>query len=309
MNHSTHIDTLADSAGRRRAIYRVTIIGGIVKLVMFVIKLLAGIFGRSSAMVADSVHSLSDLVTDFIVLAFVKVSGRDADARYPYGYGKFETLASLIIGLILIGVGITIVVDGASLVADSLRGEELERPTMLALVVAAISVAMREGLYHYTISRGRRLNSTPVIANAWHHRADALTSAATLVAIAGSMFLGEKWRILDPIAAILVGALIVKVGVQVVVPSVKELMEHSLPADKVAAIADEIRSVAGAESIRELRTRRIGHHMVIDADVNIPASATIAESEAISRQISDSLLKKFGPSTHVSIKFHPERID
>lgn len=289
---------------RRRAIYRVTIIGGIVKLLMFVIKLLAGIFGRSSAMVADSVHSLSDLVTDFIVLAFVKVSGREPDSRYPYGYGKFETLASLIIGLILFGVGITIMVDAASVVADALNGEELESPTMLALIVAAISVAMREGLYHYTIAQGRRLNSTPVIANAWHHRADALTSAATLVAIAGAMFLGEKWRILDPIAAILVGALIVKVGVQVVVPCITELMEHSLPMEKELEIADVIKSVKGVDGIERLRTRRIGHHIAIDADVYVEASTPISESESISADISKALIDKFGPSMQVSVKFH-----
>lgn len=297
----------ADDLGkRRREIYQVTVIGAVVKFLLFVVKLLAGIFGRSSAMVADSVHSLSDLVTDFIVLAFVKVSGRPADSKYPFGYGKFETLASLIIGLILFGVGVTIVVEGAELVADALNGVELERPTMLALVVAAISVVAREWLYHFTISRGRRLNSAPVIANAWHHRADALTSAGTLIAIAGAMFLGDKWRILDPLAAIIVGAFVVKVGVQVVVPALGELMEHSLPAVKM----EQIRAIFGADkdvlAVNKIGARRVGNTIAVNADITLPARFTIKEGEDVTSRVTNALRKKLGQHTYITIQIHSD---
>lgn len=293
------------ASGRKSGIFKVTIIGGVVKFLIFVIKLLAGIFGRSTAMVADSLHSLSDLLTDFIVLAFVGVASRKPDNKFPYGYGKFETLASLIIGLILFGVGVSIIVDNANLVSEALNGLELERPTYLALIVAALSVIIREALYHYTIARGRRLKSAPVIANAWHHRADALTSAATLLAIAGSMFLGEKWRVLDPIAAIAVGALVVKVGVQVIIPAVAELLERSLDPEELNDIEQLIKSVDGAEALHLLRTRRLGGNVAIDAHVDTAPEISLADAEKISSRIEQRLHQRYGEDAHISVHMHP----
>lgn len=157
---------------REKKIYKVTLAGSAVNAVLIALKFIAGILGRSSAMVADAVHSLSDFVTDIIVLVFVRISGKPHDKTHDYGHGKFETLATLIIGLILIGAGAGLMAGGISLVIDSLHGHSLPRPTWLALSVAAISVVSKEILYRYTIVWGNRLDSPAVVANAWHHRSD-----------------------------------------------------------------------------------------------------------------------------------------
>ena len=230
---------------REKKIYKVTLAGSAVNAVLIALKFIAGILGRSSAMVADAVHSLSDFVTDIIVLVFVRISGKPHDKTHDYGHGKFETLATLIIGLILIGAGAGLMAGGISLVIDSLHGHSLPRPTWLALSVAAISVVSKEILYRYTIVWGNRLDSPAVVANAWHHRSDAVSSLGTLAGISGAMFLGDRWRILDPIAAILVSVFIIKSGYDIVKPCVTELLEGSLPESTEKEILDTVLSVEG----------------------------------------------------------------
>ncbi|MDE6445229.1 MAG: cation diffusion facilitator family transporter, partial [Muribaculaceae bacterium] len=201
---------------REKSIYKVTLIGTLVNLILIVLKFIAGFLGRSSAMVADAVHSLSDFVTDVIVIVFVKIAGKPRDESHDYGHGKFETLATLIIGILLAVAGVGLLIHGVELVLKSLHGEMLERPGWLALIIALVSIVSKEGLYHYTLRAGRRLNSQAVVANAWHHRSDAISSGGTLVGIAGAMFLGEKWRILDPIAAIVVSLFIIWSGIAII---------------------------------------------------------------------------------------------
>ena len=207
------------SAARERKIYRVTIVGSVVNLLLLAFKFFAGIVGHSAAMLADAVHSLSDFVTDIIVLVFVKLSSKPEDADHDYGHGKYETLATAIIGICLCLVGLGIFWNGAQSIWHVVRGGTLPEPGMLALVAAVVSIVSKEALYQYTVYKGRRLDSQAVVANAWHHRSDAFSSIGTMVGIGGAIWLGDAWRVLDPIAAVVVSVFIVKVAFKLLVPS------------------------------------------------------------------------------------------
>ena len=220
-----------EEVAREKGIYRVTIVGSVVNFLLLLFKFFAGIMGHSAAMLADAVHSLSDFVTDIIVIVFVRISSKPEDEGHDYGHGKYETLATAIIGIILLGVGFGIFWNGASSIYRFLHGGSLQEPGMLALIAALVSVAFKEALYRYTVFKGKRLNSQAVVANAWHHRSDALSSIGTAIGIGGAILLGNHWRVLDPIAAVVVSFFIMKVAVKLLIPCVDELLEKSLPAD------------------------------------------------------------------------------
>ena len=229
-------------SNREKEIFRVTWTGSIVNFALLIFKFVAGIVGHSAAMVADAVHSLSDFVTDIIVVAFVRISGKPEDEGHDYGHGKYETLATAIIGLILFFVGIGIMFNGTKSIFDTINGKPLAAPSILALIVAALSILLKELLYRYTIHKAKVLNSQAMIANAWHHRSDAFSSIGTLIGIGGAICLGERWRILDPLAAVVVSVFIVKVAVQLLKPCVDELLERSLPAETENRILEIILS-------------------------------------------------------------------
>ena len=218
-----------EEVAREKGIYRVTIVGSVVNFLLLLFKFFAGIMGHSAAMLADAVHSLSDFVTDIIVIVFVRISSKPEDEGHDYGHGKYETLATAIIGIILLGVGFGIFWNGASSIYRFLHGGSLQEPGMLALIAALVSVAFKEALYRYTVFKGKRLNSQAVVANAWHHRSDALSSIGTAIGIGGAILLGNHWRVLDPIAAVVVSFFIMKVAVKLLIPCVDELLEKSLP--------------------------------------------------------------------------------
>lgn len=223
-------------ATREKDIYRVTVVGSVVNFLLLVFKFFAGIVGHSAAMLADAVHSLSDFITDIIVIVFVRISAKPEDEGHDYGHGKYETLATAIIGVFLLFVGFGIFWNGASSIYRFLQGGSLQEPGMLALVAALVSIVFKEVLYQYTVFKGRKLNSQAVVANAWHHRSDALSSIGTAVGIGGAILLGDHWRVLDPVAAVIVSFFIMKVAVQLLIPCVDELLEKSLPAE----VEDEI---------------------------------------------------------------------
>ena len=214
---------------REKEIYKVTLVGSVVNIILLLLKFLAGILGRSSAMIADAVHSLSDFVTDIFVLVFVKISNKPKDQTHDYGHGKFETLALTLIGVALMAVAIGIVVKGALKIAAWANGEALEAPEMIAFWAAILSIVMKEAVYRYSIIKARKLNSKAVEANAWHHRSDALSSIGTAVGIGGAVFMGSRWTILDPIASVVVGAFIIKVAFDLLKNGFGDLMEQSLP--------------------------------------------------------------------------------
>ena len=247
----------SEEAAREAGIYRVTFVGSVVNLLLLVFKFVAGILGHSAAMLADAVHSLSDFVTDIIVIVFVRISSKPEDEGHDYGHGKYETLATAIIGLILLFVGFGILWNGAASIWRFWQGEALREPGMLALWAALVSIVSKELLYQYTVFKGRRLNSQAVVANAWHHRSDALSSIGTAVGIGGAILLGEQWLILDPLAAVVVSLFIMKVAVQLLVPCVDELLEKSLPAEVEEKIRAEILSFHGSSCCRCQIPRRV----------------------------------------------------
>ena len=214
---------------RKRRIYRVTLVGFAVNLVLSLAKLAAGVFGRSGAMVADAVHSFSDLATDVVVIVFARISAKPRDDGHDYGHGKYETLATILISMALGVVGVGILVNSIGAVRSVLDGGVLPRPGLVALVAAVLSIAAKEILYRYTVREGRAIDSPSVVANAWHHRSDALSSLGTLVGIGCAYFLGDKWRIADPIAALIVAVFIFKVAFDLIRTGVGELLEKSLP--------------------------------------------------------------------------------
>ena len=290
---------------REKSIYRVTWIGSIVNFLLLIFKFIAGVLGHSSALVADAVHSLSDFVTDIIVIVFVKISGKPEDDDHRYGHGKYETLATALIGVALFAVGIGLLVGGATKVADVINGAVLPAPSMIALIAAAVSIVSKEILYRYTVRVGKNLNSQAVVANAWHHRSDAFSSIGTLIGIGGAIFLGEKWRILDPIAASVVSAFIIKVAVDLVKPAIDELLERSLPAETEKRILDIIAAFPEVSSPHHLRTRRIGNHIAIEVHLRMDGQTTLENAHTVSTDVEKCLKAEFGPDTHIGIHMEP----
>lgn len=294
-----------EATNREKSIYKVTWIGSIVNFLLLVFKFIAGFLGHSSALVADAVHSLSDFATDIIVIVFVKISGKPEDDDHRYGHGKYETLATALIGVALFAVGIGLLVSGATKVADVIKGVVLPAPSMIALVAAAVSIVAKEILYRYTVRVGKNLNSQAVVANAWHHRSDAFSSIGTLIGIGGAILLGEKWRILDPLAAIVVSAFIIKVAADLLKPCVDELLERSLPAETEKRILDIIASFPEVSSPHHLRTRRIGNHIAIEVHLRMDGKTSLEDAHTVATNVERQLKSEFGPDTHIGIHMEP----
>lgn len=294
-------------ANREREIYKVTIVGSVVNLVLMVFKFIAGVVGHSAAMIADAVHSLSDFITDIIVIMFVRVSSKPADSSHSYGHGKYETLATAIIGLVLLGVAIGIFWGGVKDVYAVYNGATLQAPGMVAFVATIVSIVFKEGLYRYTVIKGQSLQSQAVIANAWHHRSDAFSSIGTLLGIGGAIFLGAKWRVLDPLAAIVVSVFIAKVAMSIMKNSAQELLEHSLPEELETEITQIILSVEGVEAPHNLRTRRIGNGVAIEFHMRMDGTLSLAAAHQATSVIEQRLKVRFGSNTHVIIHAEPIR--
>lgn len=293
------------ATSREKSIYKVTLIGSLVNFLLMAFKFAAGILGHSSALVADAVHSLSDFATDIVVIVFVKISGKPEDDDHRYGHGKYETLATAIIGVVLFAVGIGLLVDGAIKVAAVLNGAILPAPSMIALIAAAVSIVSKEILYRYTVRAGKDLNSQAVVANAWHHRSDAFSSIGTLVGVGGAIFLGERWRILDPLAAIVVSAFIIKVAMELIKPCLDELLERSLPAETEKKILDIITSFPEVSSPHHLRTRRIGNHIAVEVHLRMDGHTSLEDAHTVATNVEKRLKAEFGPDTHVGIHMEP----
>ena len=284
---------------------RVTWIGFGVNAVLAVAKIAAGIIGRSTAMLADGVHSLTDFVTDIIVIVFMKLSHRKADTDHSYGHGKYETFATMIVAFFLIAVAVGFFVDGASKILKSIQGHELPRPGMIALVMAVVSIASKEWLFHYTRYVGRRIDSQLIIANAWHHRSDALSSIATLIGIGGAMFLGQKWRILDPLAAMVVSVFIIIVSIKLAKPAIKELLEASLPPELVKQIDNIVAHTKGVKSYHEVRSRRNGTTDIVDLHILVDPDITVKQGHDIATDCELRLKKLLGNSAIINIHVEP----
>ena len=291
---------------REKEIYKVTLVGGAVNVILLLFKFVAGVIGHSSAMIADAVHSLSDFVTDIIVLVFVKISNKPQDKSHDYGHGKYETLALTIIGIALMAVAIGIIVKGAVKIASWANGETLEAPGMLAFWAAIVSIVLKEAIYRYSIIKAKQLDSKAVEANAWHHRSDALSSIGTAIGIGGAIFLGQRWVILDPVASVVVGAFIVKVAFDLLKNGIGDLMEQSLPDQVEDEILSLARGVDGVTEPHDLRTRRIGNHYAIELHILMDGDISLKEAHDKASEVEDILRQRYGEETHVVVHVEPK---
>lgn len=292
---------------RRHAAERATAIGFGVNLLLSCVKIVTGICGRSSAMLADGIHSLSDFVTDAIVIVFIRLSSHDSDPEHTYGHGKFETMASLMVSVVLMGVGVGVFYDSVMSIVSAVSGEVLPAPHSAALWVALVSIACKELLYRYTVAVGKRICSPVVVANAWHHRSDALSSIGAALGIGCALFLGEGWRVLDPVAGLVVSMFIAKVGFDLAKPCVDELLEAALPHEVCDTIVGLIMQNGKVKSYHKLRTRRIGSAIAIDVHVQLSSKLTFVEAHNVTHEIEVALRGYFGQKVFVNI--HAEPVD
>lgn len=297
---------ISRSQSRKRAVVRVTFTGSLVNLGLVLLKFAAGIAGRSGAMIADAVHSLSDFVTDIIVMVFIGISSKPRDSDHNYGHGKYETLATAIIGLVLCFVGLRLMWDGgAKIYGFFFLGEELQSPGYIALAAAIVSVVAKEILFRYTLAVGRRENSQSVVANAWHHRSDAFSSMGTALGIGGAVVLGPDWAVLDPVAAVAVSVFIIKVALRLFLPAINELLERSLPVETEGEILGIIMMTPGVSDPHNLRTRRVGNNYAIEVHVRVGGEMPVSEAHELTKLIETRLRERYGEDTHVNIHVEP----
>ena len=301
----TKLKNISDKE-RERGIYKVTIIGSIVNITLLVFKFIAGIVGNSAAMIADAVHTLSDFITDVIVIIFVRISNKPKDKDHDYGHGKFETFATLLIGIILLFIGAGIAWNGITTIISVVKDEAtIPKPGIIALAAAMITIVFKELLYWYTIIFARKLKSDVLKANAWHHRSDGLTSITTTIGIGGAIFLGEKWTILDPLAALFVSVFIIAMAVKLMIPCVDELMERSLPDDVENEITALVEAFEGVSDLHNLRTRKIGNNCAIEFHIRMSGETSLAQAHDAVTKIERKLRYHYGHGTHVIIHTEP----
>ena len=292
---------------REKEIYKVTLVGSAANLALMIFKFLAGILGQSAAMIADAVHSVSDFVTDIVVLIFVRISAKNPDSTHDYGHGKYESLACLLIGLALLGAAIGIIVSGVEKFALWRSGGEIPMPGRIALWAALVSILVKELVYRYTVRKGRELDSPAVVANAWHHRSDALSSIGAAIGIGGALLLGERWIVLDPLASIVVGAMLVKVSWELISSSIGDLTDKSLPKETEDEIEAVIHSFPDVSEAHNLRTRRIGNRIAIEVHARMDGSLTLDEVHDRASEIEDKLHERFGEEAIVTIHMEPKK--
>ena len=291
---------------RTNKITFVTLVGSVVNALLTAFKIVAGIIGHSAAMVADGVHSLSDLLSDVVVLVFVRISGKGRDKNHDYGHGKFETFATLIISLMLLVVGANLMSSGIASIKKILGGESVEAPGMIALWAALLSIVSKEILYHYTALQGRKLDSPMMVANAWHHRSDALSSVGSLLGIGGAILLGDKFVILDPLAGCVISIFIIVMAVRMSIPAIKELLDVSLPDEMEDEIERTAKGVPGVVDLHELKTRREGPGIVLEGHLVLHSDISLEQAHSISKQVERALRDRFGDSTQISLHLEPE---
>jgi len=293
---------------REKEIYKVTLVGSVGNVALLTFKFIAGVLGHSSAMIADAVHSLSDFITDVVVLVFVSISAKPQDRSHDYGHGKYETIATFLIGLALVAAATGIVVSGCLKLIAWWGGEALAAPGWIALWAALLSIVIKELIYQYTARKGKQLDSSVMIANAWHHRSDALSSIGAAVGIGGAIWLGQRWTVLDPLASIIVGLMLVRVAWELLRTSSADLTECSLPEETEQEIENIIQSFADVQEPHNLRTRRIGNRVAIEAHVRMDGSLPLHIVHERATTIERKLKERFGEQTHVTLHMEPIKI-
>ena len=298
-------DNRNDTMEREKEIYKVTLVGSLVNVILTVGKFFAGILGHSAAMVADAIHSLSDLLTDAVVMLFVHIAGKPADKDHEFGHGKFETLATAFVGMALLVVAGGIIFNAGDAFVQWTKGEDIPKPGTLALWAAILSILLKEFAFQYTVREGKKLSSQALEANAWHHRSDALSSIGTFIGIGGAILLGDRWTILDPLASLVVGFFIVRVAWKLLKECFGDLMEASLGEDVEKEILDIIDSFPDVTDPHNLKTRRIGNSYAIEVHIRMDADLPLEKAHSRAHYIEMALKERFGPMTHTIVHVEP----
>lgn len=284
---------------------KVTKIGIVWNVFLTVIKFFAGILGHSSALVADAIHSLSDFVSDIAVLAGLRIANKPKDDNHHYGHGKFETLTTLAITLTLFFAGTLMLYESGQSIYKMSLGQYPPIPKSITLWTALLSIVIKEGLYRYTLRTGKSINSQALITNAWHHRTDALSSIAVSVGIAGSIFLGAKWRLLDPAAAFFISIFILHFAFGIFKAAIYELTEASLDKEINDEILQTAASIPGTINPHNMKTRKIGSNYAIEMHISVDAGLSIVEAHDIASDVENKLKERYGAETFVSIHIEP----
>lgn len=290
---------------RDQRIYKVTLTGSVVNMVLLIMKFAAGILGHSAAMVADAVHSLSDFLTDIVVIAFVKLSSKPADHDHDYGHGKYETIATSVIGMALVVVAVMLGWNGVDKIIYVIKGNTLESPGIIAFVAAVLSILLKEWVFRVTRKVAIEVNSQALEANAWHHRSDALSSVGTAIGIGGAVILGSNWAILDPIAAVVVSVLIFITAFRLLRQASGELLEESLPKETEEKIEEVVYRDSLATDVHNLHTRRIGSIIAIEMHLRLPGEISLTEAHKHATDIEHALREEFGHGTHIMLHIEP----
>lgn len=290
---------------RDQKIYRVTITGSIVNIVLLVMKFVAGILGNSAAMVADAVHSLSDFLTDIVVIVLVKLSSKPADKDHDYGHGKYETIATSIIGIALIAVSLMLAWNGIDKIIFVVKGGDIESPCMIAFIAAIVSILLKEWVFRFTKKVALEVESQALEANAWHHRSDALSSIGTAIGIGGAVILGNSFAVLDPIAAVIVSVFIFIAAYRLLRQASGELLEESLPKETEDKIEEIVYRDSLVSDIHNLHTRRIGSIIAIEMHLRLPGDISLEESHRHATAIERALRDEFGSGTHIMLHIEP----
>ncbi|MCF6191036.1 MAG: cation diffusion facilitator family transporter [Cocleimonas sp.] len=293
--------TVTSSEDRYKATRNVTLVGLVVNVFLSLAQLIGGFFTHSQALIADGIHTLSDLASDVVVLVAAKMASKDADDDHPYGHGRFETVATVILGLALAGVAVGI---GMSAIGRLMNPERLTQPAPLALLFAALAIISKEGLYHYTMAVANRINSKMLKANAWHHRSDAISSVLVALGVAGSVFLEIPW--LDSAAAVLVAGMIFYMGARLILDSTMELVDTALDVEKTAEIKNFIGAIEGVEHMHLLRTRKMGNTVLADVHLQVNSYLSVSEGHFIAENVIHKLRKKFPEMHDITVHIDPE---
>ena len=302
-------EELSSSDRRIDDICRITWLGAFVNLLLVAVKFAAGIAGLSAAMVADAIHSLSDLATDAIVIIFVKLSNKPADSDHDYGHGKYETFATLIIGTLLAIVGIGMMWGGGEKILDILSGTMIPTPGWTAFAAGIASIVAKETIFQYTMHVARRTHSNTLAANAWHHRSDALSSVGTCAGIGGAIILGNDWVILDPLAAVVVSVIVTVSALKIMRTAVNELLEKSLPENIERDILDIVAEDTILQNVHHLRTRAIGSIYTIDMHVRMPGDMTLSDAHRHTILLEQRLRQAYGKGTIINIHIEPLKVN
>lgn len=294
-----------NSNNRLKEANKTTGIGAILNIALSLAKIVAGTLGHSQAMIADGIHSLSDLGSDMVVIIGMFLASRPKDSSHNYGHGKFETLSALIIAIILSTVGIGIGYSGITSAIGILQNGQIIKPHIITLISAMVSIIVKEGLFRYTIAKGRKINSSAVIANAYHHRSDAFSSMGVAIGIGGAIVLGNKWVILDSIACVIVSLFIIKEALQIGKNSLNELLEVALPGEIQDKILQIAASIPGVEQPHNLRTRRIGVTSAVDLHILIDSETTVENGHSIAHEVEAAVKEELGDDMIFSIHIEP----